>query len=171
MQSLQHPGSHWHPASTDPPALQVLVVSATDLMATQARTERLQKMAQLAQLAKTEETSRRSTWLLLLIHSRQEGMLASTLTGVLTRANSWCRGVRTVKERTAEETARAAIDLHRLHFPEVPDTERASRILVLGSTRERDLLQVVSQLPEKKSMARQLARESYQPTQHAVASR
>lgn len=129
--------------------LDVLVVSATDLMNVQARAELLQRLSLLAHVAKTAEDSRRSTWLLLMTHTRQEGMLAFTLTGALTTANSWCSGVRVVKEHRPEETAHAAIDLHRLHYPTVPDVERAAHILVIGSAREREIFRATPLSPAR----------------------
>ena len=37
----------------------------------------------------------------------------------------------------------AAIELHRLHFPHLPEPQRAAHILVLGGTRERQLLRQI----------------------------
>ncbi len=142
MQSLKLERSH---GSRDPttathvPTFDVLVVSATDLIDSQTRTNLLQRIHTLMQRVEQGGTPLHSAWLLLMTHTHQERMIASTLTGALAASAPWCRGVRVVEERTAEETAKAAIELHRLHYPTIPDRERLVRILVVGSTKERAL--------------------------------
>lgn len=143
MQSLRLERSR---GSRDPTActapartFDVLVISAADLIDTQSRTDLLQRIHTLMQRAEQGGAPLRGTWLLLMTHTHQERMIASTLTGALAASAPWCRGVRVVEERTPEETAKAAIELHRLHYPTIPDRERLARILVVGSTKERAL--------------------------------
>jgi hypothetical protein len=91
---------------------------------------------QRIQLLGTHATN--SIWLLVMTHTNQEHRQSCILTTILTRS-SWCRGVRAVVERRTKETAHAALDFHRLHFPHVSHDQRATRILVLGSVKERGL--------------------------------
>jgi hypothetical protein len=70
----------------------------------------------------------RGLWLLVMTHSSKERGIAYSLAQILSH---WCQGVRAVEEVDRENTARAALDFHQLHFPAVSTQERPSRILVL----------------------------------------
>jgi len=72
---------------------------------------------------------RHKPWVLLTIHNPREYIYAQQLADKIRRL---CLAVITVKEQYPNETAAAALALHRLHFPQIPEQERKSHILLLG---------------------------------------
>lgn len=117
--------------------LDVVVVRGSSLLRTRARASVISRIDQLARRTRRSRPRDRGPWVLVLTRTELEGELGRQLSRVLTTR---CQGILVVSEGSQEETARAALALHSLHFPGVPGRERAARILVLGSTRERVLL-------------------------------
>jgi hypothetical protein len=120
------------------PALDLLVVEACDLVIQKEQV--YQKIRRLARHTK-RASSRRGLWLFIVIRYShrspetyaRERDIARQVTREVT---GWCQGAITVEEKAPELTARAVLDFHQLHFPDVRAEERPSRIVVLGSAKE-----------------------------------
>lgn len=125
--------------SVRPPApatttFDVLVINAKELCHPQTRQAHFQRIAALGQ-----RYAEGNAWMLVMTHTQQEKAVAATFTRAIHNAAPWCRGVRVVVEGTAQQTAQAALQLHRLHFPAVAEGMRLARILVFGSRQEQSL--------------------------------
>jgi hypothetical protein len=118
-------------AALSPPTeaiLDLVVINAGDLIWVSDRVRLLREIQRLAQCTTRTLPTMRGIWLLVMTHSHEECVIAYRLAQALTR---WCQGVRVVKELDPENTARAAMAFHQLHFPDVGLDQRPSRILVL----------------------------------------
>ncbi|GCE32089.1 hypothetical protein KDA_75730 [Dictyobacter alpinus] len=128
--------THQPPGGPDTPLpkaiLDLLVINASNLVYTDERIKIFRRIQNLVKNT-VRTANRRGLWLLVMTHSSQERDLAYHMTETMT---GWCQGVRAVEEQDSETTARAALAFHQLHFPDVSEAERSSRILILGSTRE-----------------------------------
>jgi hypothetical protein len=128
-------------ASPHPPkvraTLDVLVVRGSSLRYGRTRSGVIARIDQLASRTARSRGCDRGPWVLVFTNSNLEAELGRQLGRALVTR---CQGTVVVTEGGQENSARAALALHRLHFPGVPERERAARILVLGSTRERELL-------------------------------
>ena len=116
--------------------LDVVVVRGNSLLHVRARASVIARIDQLARRTDRTRPRDRGPWVLVLTSTNLQAELGRQLSRVLTR----CQGTLVVTEGSQENSARAALALHRLHFPSVLERERAARILVLGSARERELL-------------------------------
>lgn len=120
--------------------LDILVLHAGAL---EGCNERLALMTRLELFARKSERSSskfRGPWLLVMTHTPRECQLACALARALLSASPRLfQGVRAVDEEDPVSTARAAIELHRLHFPHVAEGLRPARILVLGGIRDQEL--------------------------------
>lgn len=124
------------------------MINGASLLYPHTRVDLAERLSLLLCLKGEKISLFRCTWVLLMTHSALEEQAAKDLTQALVKPTSWCRGVRVVHEARPEEgglegTANAAIELHRLHFPAVPEHKRPARILVLGGFRERELLKAM----------------------------
>jgi len=127
------------PHTCSPPGLilDILVVNAADLVDADKRARTRERIGELAR--RTTRTIPRlcGPWLLVMTHTSVEREQAYQLALLL--SGNGCQGVRAVAERDSATTGRAALAFHRLHFPDVAERSRSSRVLVLGSARERIL--------------------------------
>lgn len=117
--------------------LDVVVVRGSELLHVRARASVIARIDQLTRRTDRTRPHDRGPWVLVLTSTNQEGELGRQLSRALTKR---CQGTLLVTEGNQENSARAALALHRLHFPSVLERERAARILVLGSALERELL-------------------------------
>ena len=117
--------------------LDVVVVCGCSLLHVRARASVIARIDQLARRTARTRPCDRGPWVLVLTSTNLEGELGRQLSRALTTR---CQGTLVVTEGSKENSARAALALHRLHFPSVLERERGARILVLGSARERELL-------------------------------
>lgn len=97
----------------------------------------IERIGQLARRTVRTNPRDRGPWVLVFTSTSQQGELGRQLSHALA---SRCQGVLVVAEGSQENSARAALALHHLHFPGVLEIERPARILVLGGVRERELL-------------------------------
>lgn len=117
--------------------LDVVVVRGGSLLHVRERAGVIARIDQLASRTARTHPENRGPWVLVLTSTQQQGELGRQLSrALMTR----CQGILVVTEGSRENSARAALDLHRLHFPGVLEGERAARILVLNSAREREFL-------------------------------
>ena len=117
--------------------LDVVVVRGSSLLHGQERASVITRIDQLARRTARTNPRNRGPWVLVFTSTNQQGELGRQLSRALTTR---CQGTLVVAEGSQENSARAALALHRLHFPGVLEGERAARILVLGSAREREFL-------------------------------
>ena len=121
--------------------LDVLVMHARELIGEQDRLVLFERLHRLASAFK--RPGQRGPWLLVFAQNAQERALGSILTRALTTRCFPFQGVRVVNEGTSDQTARAALDLHRLHFSHLPEQQRGAHILILGGNRESQLLRQI----------------------------
>lgn len=138
MQTLTQSPTHMPSYSPGHAPLDVLVLHARELVGEQKRLELFQRLHRLASTFK--RPGQRGPWLLVLTHSAMERSLASILTQALTTRTLPFQGVKAVNEGNCQQSALAALDLHRLHFPHLSEQQRGMHILVLGGKRERQIL-------------------------------
>jgi len=113
------------------------VVNAADLVDANTRARTSARISELAQRTTKSVPRQCGPWLLVMTHTSDEREQAYQLSLLL--SGNGCQGVRAVAERDSATTGRAALAFHRLHFPDVAERSRSSRVLVLGSARERIL--------------------------------
>ncbi len=127
------------PHLCSPPGLilDILVLNAADLVDANTRARTKERIGELARRTIRSVPGQCGPWLLVMTHTpcerEQAYQLALALTGRV------CQGVRAVVEGDRTMTGRAALAFHRLHFPDVAESLRPSRVLVLGCARERTL--------------------------------
>jgi len=113
------------------------VLNAADLVDANTRARTKERIGELARRTIRSVPGQCGPWLLVMTHTpcerEQAYQLALALTGRV------CQGVRAVVEGDRTMTGRAALAFHRLHFPDVAESLRPSRVLVLGCARERTL--------------------------------
>lgn len=133
------------------PFLDVLVINVHDLVQKKRRTRILHDIELLCRRGRRRRFLR-GTWLLLMTHSKVERAIAHV---IAFHQPCWCQGIRVVDGSSEHETARAALDFHRLHFPSVPEVERSTNILVYGSIKQQQLLEQLVHTSHPSSHRRQ----------------
>lgn len=123
------------------PLLDVLLINATDILSPERRADLLQRLHLIAR--RTRRSSYHGPWVLVLTHVSAEHELARLLATTLTTRMSPFQGVVAVQQRQGEKPMRIAMALHRLHFPWICHKERKQYILIMGSAREDEMLQLL----------------------------
>jgi len=126
-----------HPCSSPGLVLDILVVNAADLVEANTRARTKERIGELARRTTRTIPGQCGPWLLVMTHTSDEREQAYQL--ALALSGRCCQGVRAVAEGDRAATGQAALAFHRLHFPDVAESLRPSRVLVLGGTRERTL--------------------------------
>jgi hypothetical protein len=99
----------------------------TDVIALQMERSEMQR-EHMYQLLAGSPALAHKPWFLMTIHNPLEHAPAQQLAEQL---RCHCHAVILVRERYPNDTVAAALALHRLHFPHIPEQERKGRILFL----------------------------------------